>query len=75
MDTTTSYDLIWTDGRRNTCRTIDDARALILARYPHAEIGHDGDLSDGGERTLVWETPQDADNDSGALAVAEIRRA
>lgn len=37
-------------------------------------LGHAGDLADGGDRTLVWESEADAENDDGARAVAEIRR-
>lgn len=36
-------------------------------------VGHDGDLTDGGDRTLFWASSSDADNDDGARAVGEIR--
>lgn len=36
-------------------------------------VGHSGDLADGGDRTLIWTTPAEAENDDGAHAVAEIR--
>lgn len=47
--------------------------AVEAAREAGAtEIGHDGDLTDGGDRTLVWASEQDADNDDGQHAMGEI---
>jgi hypothetical protein len=37
-------------------------------------IGHDGDLSDGGDRTFCWPNDAAAVNDDGAKAIATIRR-
>lgn len=42
--------------------------------YPDYSAGHDGDLSDGGDRTLVWACEADSIDDDGARAVATIRR-
>lgn len=38
---------------------IDRARSLL----PFCEVGHDGDISDFGDRTLVWPTQEDAIED------------
>ena len=49
------------------------AKAFIRKAYPSAVIGHDGDLSDGGDRTLCWADEDSSVNDDGANAVASIR--
>lgn len=54
----------------------DKAIEAIRELYGNdVEIGHDGDLSDGGDRTLIWENEEDSLNDSGYKAVASIRKA
>lgn len=54
----------------------DKAIEAIRKLYGNdVEIGHDGDLSDGGDRTLIWENEEDSLNDSGYKAVASIRKA
>ena len=45
---------------------------FLERKYPDLELGHDGDLSDKADRTLVWENEQDSINDNGANAVASI---
>ena len=67
------YIISYTDGREDTAETYEGAQAAVLARYPDAEIGHDGDLDGGGDRTLCWATEEDSVNDDGARAVASIR--
>ncbi len=52
----------------------EEAREAILAEYPDAEIGHDGDLSEGGDRTLAWANEADSINDDGKNAIASIHR-
>jgi len=48
----------------------------LRAKYGYAvEIGHDGDLSNGGDRTLFWADEKDAENDDGANALGEVRKA
>lgn len=37
------------------------------------EIGHDGDISEGGEKTLVWRDAKAAEDDDGSRAVCAIR--
>lgn len=68
-----SYQVSWNGGRKTTHETYADARAAIEAEYPEAEIGHDGDLLSGGDRTLAWRTEEESVDDPGARAVAEIR--
>jgi hypothetical protein len=54
----------------------DTAIEAILEIYGNdVEIGHDGDLSDGGDRTLIWDNEEDSLNDSGYKAVASITKA
>ena len=50
------------------------AKAWIRRTWPSAVIGHDGDLSDGGDRTLCWRDDDSAVNDDGANAIATITR-
>ena len=39
-----------------------------------AIVGHSGDISDGGTRTLIWESEEQAANDDGSRAVAVITK-
>ena len=50
------------------------AKAFVRRTWPSAVIGHDGDLSDGGDRTFCWRDDDSAVNDDGANAVATITR-
>jgi len=45
----------------------------ILARWPDAAIGHDGDLVSGGDCTLFWADAATSENDDGARALGSIR--
>lgn len=79
--TMTTYVLSLTSGAtfRLDAKAYDDAVAevrLYLGTMCGCDVvlGHAGDLSDGGDRTLVWESEAEADNDDGARAIAEIRR-
>ena len=70
-----SYRITYADGRDpSDAATYDHAIALCADRWPELEYGHDGDLTDGGDRTLVWACEADATDDDGARAVATIRR-
>jgi len=70
----TTYSIHFADGRTETgIDTYENAVASLLDRYPGAEIGHDGDLSDDGDRTLCWADEESARNDDGAKAFASIR--
>ena len=67
-----SYKITYRDGRIAVWPEYDDAIADILHDYPDAEIGHSGDLEDGGDRTIAWETEEDSINDDGANSIASI---
>ena len=67
------YRINYTDGRRDVADSYDAALNLIQAEYPDAICEHDGDLSDGGDRTLCWADEASSVNDDGAHAVASIR--
>jgi hypothetical protein len=54
--------------------SIKAAKAFIRKAWPSAVIGHDGDLSDGGDRTFCWLDDAAAVNDDGANAIATITR-
>ena len=54
--------------------THDEAQAAAEAEWPDAVVGHDGDLEDGGARTLIWASEDDADDDDGLNAVGSIVR-
>lgn len=49
------------------------AEKRVRAVYPDCEIGHAGDIAEGGERTLVWRTEEESRDDDGARAVCEIK--
>ena len=69
------YEIHLSDGREwDGYETYEAAIEVCEEEWPYASIGHSGDLSDGGDRTLVWESALDARDDDGRRAVAEIRR-
>lgn len=68
------YEIQWLDGSTDEYDTYDQATAAVAARFPDAEIGHDGDLSDGGDRTLCWADEEASIDDDGQTAIAVIRR-
>jgi len=70
----TTYITKWRDGSTSTSVTLQDAIDLVASAYPEAEIGHAGDLADGGDRTLCWADEESSADDDGARAVASIRR-
>jgi hypothetical protein len=51
-----------------------DCLDRIELRYRNYYAGHDGDLSEGGDRTLVWANEPDSENDDGYRAIASIVR-
>jgi hypothetical protein len=55
-------------------RSMRAAKAFVRREWPKAVIGHDGDLSDGGDRTFCWADDAAAVNDDGANAIATIIR-
>jgi hypothetical protein len=53
--------------------TYPEAVAAVGLVYASVVIGHDGDIAQGGERTLCWRSQEDAENDDGARACAVIQ--
>lgn len=72
---TTTYSIHHSDGRVETFASLRAAEGAARAKWPDGEMGHDGDLRDGGDRTLIWASEEDSVDDDGARAVASIRRA
>lgn len=68
-----TYKLTTSNGQTETFDTLDAAeeRARELGAE---EIGHDGDLRNGGDRTLCWEDEVSAENDDGQRALCSISR-
>lgn len=70
-----TYRVVYADGR--TVGGFETTQACLDAigrHYPNYWAGHDGDLSEGGDRTLVWATEDDSLDDDGERAIASIRR-
>lgn len=66
-----SFAVRFANGRTVEASTYEEALAIL----DECEvIGHDGDLTDGGDRTLAWMTEADSTDDDGALAHASITR-
>lgn len=57
---------------RGPFASLQRAKDNVTESYPDAEIGHDGDIADGGDRTLCWASEDDSVDDDGAKAVASI---
>ncbi len=68
------YQIELVGGTTSTRDTYTAAIAVVLSEYPDAVTSHDGDLSDGGDRTLCWADDAAAVNDDGANAIATITR-
>jgi hypothetical protein len=66
------------DDRGNILSTHEDYDEAWDAAHRYATpdglVGHDGDLEEGGEKTLIWDSEQAAENDAGVGACASIRR-
>lgn len=78
---TTTYAIVWAHVGSPTpfsrhvepgCETYDEAVETVRATLEGAEIGHSGDIKDGGPRTLFWASAEDAENDDGARAAGYI---
>jgi hypothetical protein len=70
----TTYKIIWAHGQTDTgFATLDDAEVAVRSVLTDAEIGHSGDISDGGERTLFWSSESDSVNDDGEKSAGSIR--
>lgn len=69
-----SFTLHFSDGSNSRYGISEDAAySRIAAKYGVAVS--DLVTDDSGDRTLVWLSEADAENDAGAKAVAELRRA
>jgi hypothetical protein len=69
------YVISYTNGEADdTYETYEAAKDAILARWPDAEIGHDGDLDGFGDRTLFWADEDTSIDDDGARALGSIRK-
>lgn len=69
------YQIKYSHGQTETgINTYEDAVSRVRTVYGEVEIGHSGDLNDGGPTTLVWlPTVPEADRD-GSRACCSIRR-
>lgn len=65
------YRITYSDGRTADHETYGAAVEAIQSQYVDAEIGHSGDLSDGGDRTLCWADGASSVDD-GINAIAKI---
>jgi hypothetical protein len=68
-----TYAIKWGHGQTDTgFASFEDAEKAVRSVLSEAEIGHSGDISDGGERTLFWASAEAAENDDGARASGSI---
>lgn len=73
-----TYTISFSNGRRSETIEGSYAEAVEYVRDlcgADVEIGHDGDLEGGGDRTLFWASEEEAVNDDGARALGSIRSA
>lgn len=64
-----------TNGNIRRATTYKDAVLSLKTGWPSAVIGHAGDLTDGGDRTLCWrDEASAAHDDDGENAIAVITR-
>jgi hypothetical protein len=66
------YLITYRDGTTEPAGTYAAACNRIKAGWREAVIGHDGDMEDGGNRTLCWADADDAANYVEAKAIASI---
>ena len=67
------YEIRMSNGRTlSGYETYQAAVDACREEWSGCEMGHDGDISDGGERTLVWADEASSVDDDGARAVASI---
>jgi hypothetical protein len=52
--------------------TYQDALDRVRMAYTRAVVGHDGDISQGGQVTLAWRDEETAAADDGSRAVCMI---
>ena len=69
-----TYEIRYSNGQPSvSTATYDDAIDVIIEEFGDDSVwSHDGDLSEGGDRTMCWESEEDSENDGGENAVASI---
>lgn len=68
-----TYKLKHSHGITEKFESYEDAVAAVKSVYgDDAEIGHDGDIPDGGQRTLCWQDAATAIDSDGSRACCEI---
>jgi hypothetical protein len=73
MNDIAGYRVTWSHTSRvDRFEAYDEAVAAVRSVFPAATIGHDGDISGGGESTLCWPDEVASLDDDGARAVAAI---
>lgn len=69
-----TYEITFTNG--DAPETVDgwvNVQPTLAAKYGHqVEIGHDGDLRSGGDRTMFWSSAEDQEDDDGARALGSV---
>ena len=68
-----SFSVKHSNGINEAYDTYEEAVAALVSVYGTPEIGHPGDISEGGETTLVWGSAELALDDDGARACAKIQ--
>lgn len=72
----TTYSIKWAHGQMDSFDTYEEAVAAVHSVLGvKAEIGHSGDINDGGETSLFWADAEDAENDDGVRAKGKIQKA
>lgn len=69
----TTYAVTWSHGvTERSYATYEDAVAAVRSVLSDPEIGHSGDILDGGESTLFWDDAAKAQCDDGSRAAGSI---
>jgi len=67
-----SYTIRHAHGATERHASYAQAIAAVRAVYRGAAIGHDGDIAQGGDRTLCWVDDETAAADDGSRACCSI---
>lgn len=65
--------IVWSHGITETFDSYEEAVEAVEGVLTDPVIGHDGDITDGGESTLFWSSEELATNDDGSRASGTIR--
>lgn len=69
-----AWAVTWAHGVTERHESYDAACAAVRSVYSAAEIGHDGDCTEGGDSTYCWPTELDSiDDDDDVRWCARIR--